>query len=324
VRIKPYPDLLGVLSLRKAFTLIELLVVIAIIAILAAILFPVFAQAKAAAKKVQGLSNVKQLAMASQMYLVDYDDTYGIATPLFPSTINWAWDRFIPLSSLILPSTPAATADAINTFFYNAVQPYIKNTAIYQDPTAIERSPLPAGVFTQAGISTIPSNAQLVTYTYNGLLQSYSSTAINNPAGLIVWWPGQGHRSLKGAGYASPQLICTNAAAPCRYVPAKPGCSLNGEFSFYTSNVSTLGWDMHNRTLVYAYADGHAKARKIGVYEDNKRQDARSDPFAYYLGQEVDRFRPGGARYWDANYCHPYLFRPEIDLQNWDTPLVAP
>jgi len=59
---------------NRAFTLIELLVVIAIIAILAAILFPVFAQAKAAAKQVAGLSNLKQLGLAQQMYYNDYDD----------------------------------------------------------------------------------------------------------------------------------------------------------------------------------------------------------------------------------------------------------
>lgn len=59
---------------RKAFTLIELLVVIAIIAILAAILFPVFAQAKAAAKNTTGLSNVKQLALSTLMYASDSDD----------------------------------------------------------------------------------------------------------------------------------------------------------------------------------------------------------------------------------------------------------
>jgi prepilin-type N-terminal cleavage/methylation domain-containing protein/prepilin-type processing-associated H-X9-DG protein len=62
---------------QKAFTLIELLVVIAIIAILAAILFPVFAQAKLAAKKTSSLSNCKQLGVALQIYVADYDD----ATP---------------------------------------------------------------------------------------------------------------------------------------------------------------------------------------------------------------------------------------------------
>jgi prepilin-type N-terminal cleavage/methylation domain-containing protein/prepilin-type processing-associated H-X9-DG protein len=61
-------------SPTRAFTLIELLVVIAIIAILAAILFPVFAQAKYAAKKTTDLSNVKQLALSNQMYSNDADD----------------------------------------------------------------------------------------------------------------------------------------------------------------------------------------------------------------------------------------------------------
>ena len=58
----------------KAFTLIELLVVIAIIAILAAILFPVFAQAKAAAKKTMSLSNAKNIGLGIMMYTTDYDD----------------------------------------------------------------------------------------------------------------------------------------------------------------------------------------------------------------------------------------------------------
>ncbi len=60
---------------QRAFTLIELLVVIAIIAILAAILFPVFAQAKAAAKKAANTSNLKQIGLASLLYVADYDDS---------------------------------------------------------------------------------------------------------------------------------------------------------------------------------------------------------------------------------------------------------
>jgi prepilin-type N-terminal cleavage/methylation domain-containing protein len=60
--------------MRKGFTLIELLVVIAIIAILAAILFPVFAQAKLAAKKTHDLSNTRQIGVAINLYAADYDD----------------------------------------------------------------------------------------------------------------------------------------------------------------------------------------------------------------------------------------------------------
>jgi len=58
---------------KKGFTLIELLVVIAIIAILAAMLFPVFARARESARKIQCLANVKNIATAFQMYLTDYD-----------------------------------------------------------------------------------------------------------------------------------------------------------------------------------------------------------------------------------------------------------
>jgi len=62
--------------LSRAFTLIELLVVIAIIAILAAILFPVFSQAKEAAKSTACLSNARQIGLATQLYVADYDDAY--------------------------------------------------------------------------------------------------------------------------------------------------------------------------------------------------------------------------------------------------------
>ncbi len=68
--------------MKKAFTLIELLVVIAIIAILAAILFPVFAQAKMAAKKSVDLSNMKQQGLAIVMYANDYDDTAPAKTSM--------------------------------------------------------------------------------------------------------------------------------------------------------------------------------------------------------------------------------------------------
>ena len=80
---------------RFGFTLIELLVVIAIIAILAAILFPVFARAREKARQASCLSNVKQLNMGIQMYLQDYDEFFPINTPVrwwglvYPYVKNW-------------------------------------------------------------------------------------------------------------------------------------------------------------------------------------------------------------------------------------------
>jgi prepilin-type N-terminal cleavage/methylation domain-containing protein len=65
---------------KNGFTLIELLVVIAIIAVLAAILFPVFAQARASARNTADMSNVRQLGMATMMYAQDNDETY-VPTP---------------------------------------------------------------------------------------------------------------------------------------------------------------------------------------------------------------------------------------------------
>ncbi|MCG9894312.1 MAG: prepilin-type N-terminal cleavage/methylation domain-containing protein [Fimbriimonadaceae bacterium] len=96
---------------RKAFTLIELLVVIAIIAILAAILFPVFAQAKDAAKKTQSISNMKNIATSVMIYNADYDDTMPqSAYPIFRST--------------------GVTIMSV----YDLLQPYIKNVQILVSP----------------------------------------------------------------------------------------------------------------------------------------------------------------------------------------------
>lgn len=94
---------------RKGFTLIELLVVIAIIAILAAILFPVFAQAREKARAISCLSNAKQIGTASAMYSQDYDET---VIPWFVRTglprDNWRHDL---------------------TSWAQNLQPYIKNGA---------------------------------------------------------------------------------------------------------------------------------------------------------------------------------------------------
>ncbi|HRF59650.1 MAG TPA: prepilin-type N-terminal cleavage/methylation domain-containing protein [Fimbriimonadaceae bacterium] len=106
------------MRIRKAFTLIELLVVIAIIAILAAILFPVFAQAKEAAKKTTCLSNLRQNGMAVLMYIGDTDGVF-------------------PQSAYAANGTgelPAAGAQVYAVF--DAIQNYTKNRDIFTCPSA--------------------------------------------------------------------------------------------------------------------------------------------------------------------------------------------
>src|SRR5262245_25681950 len=89
---------------RKGFTLIELLVVIAIIAILAAILFPVFAQARTKARQASDMSNMKQLGLAMIMYAQDYDETYNprsSVNPVYcPGEPGDRWDLW---PALLLP-----------------------------------------------------------------------------------------------------------------------------------------------------------------------------------------------------------------------------
>jgi prepilin-type N-terminal cleavage/methylation domain-containing protein len=75
---------------RNGFTLIELLVVIAIIAILAAILFPVFAQAREKARQTQCLSNMRQMGLAVQMYLQDFDERFPLDSHT-GSGASWTW-----------------------------------------------------------------------------------------------------------------------------------------------------------------------------------------------------------------------------------------
>lgn len=84
------------------FTLIELLVVIAIIAILASILFPVFAQAKSAAKQSQCLNQIRQIDIAALMYQNDFDDTYPSVLPVQPP-INGGGSWYRPFDTMIAP-----------------------------------------------------------------------------------------------------------------------------------------------------------------------------------------------------------------------------
>lgn len=134
---------------RRGFTLIELLVVIAIIAILAAILFPVFAQARDKARQAACLSNTKQVGLALAMYVQDYDETYPGAflqvTPINGGTL----DR-IPLECQL--------------------QPYIKSTGVWTCPNQAAPPPLDLGSLWDGSFAGSKSTAR--SYTYSGAIRT--------------------------------------------------------------------------------------------------------------------------------------------------------
>ncbi|HEY0868331.1 MAG TPA: prepilin-type N-terminal cleavage/methylation domain-containing protein [Fimbriimonas sp.] len=185
---------------RKAvgFTLIELLVVIAIIAILAAILFPVFAQAKNAAKKTSDLSNQKQINLAAQMYMGDFDDVWVM---LRNGISDWGCSRF---------SGGNYPCEQVNAY-HNMLSPYVKSRALFASPQdSLPRSDCPSGGFpdTPGGkVSYGPTynnpNDPLVAYGVAGwssasypsgtpsssTTPSLNGTTMSEPAGTIVFVP---------------------------------------------------------------------------------------------------------------------------------------
>jgi len=126
---------------RQGFTLIELLVVIAIIAILAAILFPVFAQAREKARSTACTSNLKQIGLALMMYGQDYDE--NMPTGGYPSPRNWEVNP---------DATPKMKLDGGLygwTFYHNlmkALEPYTKNLQIWYCPSDKLVRPTPENI----------------------------------------------------------------------------------------------------------------------------------------------------------------------------------
>lgn len=213
---------------NRAFTLIELLVVIAIIAILAAILFPVFSQAKESAKRAACLSNVKQIGVATNLYLQDYDDTFA--------TIG----------------VTTKTQDSIPLYL-----PYVKSQDIFLCPDRTDVAS--SQIYTATGWTT----SRRPGYGYNwgpyghrgaGLImaavrladgtrysQGISSSAVVASANTVVF----------GDTYDTPRI--TNAH---EYMLAK-----------WTDGTTTQSQSSlrHGAKFNYSFVDGHAKTIKISA-----------------------------------------------------------
>jgi prepilin-type N-terminal cleavage/methylation domain-containing protein/prepilin-type processing-associated H-X9-DG protein len=297
---------------HAAFTLIELLVVIAIIAILAAILFPVFAQAKAAAKKTSCLSNTKQLSTGMAIYLADSDDTYPLGESLI-SGVGYTWDRYHRFPAGWDGNVTLEENNADQVHWSNSIQPYVKNLDMFMSPGAREfRLPTSTGVL----YNNLVRQPKPLAYTMNGYLSGYGATAVVAPAQLIVIHTGFGNEARLGASTVNPALYCPDPNAACRYVSPSPTCNgANGTWGTIWGIFPESSYWVHQGGMNASFADTHAKFRRLGA-NIGGRTDFRTDPYTQYS--------PSGltyARWWDSNYCHALLFMPDFDFQNFGTPI---
>ncbi|HZO88068.1 MAG TPA: prepilin-type N-terminal cleavage/methylation domain-containing protein [Chthonomonadaceae bacterium] len=300
--------------LQSGFTLIELLVVIAIIAILAAILFPVFAEAREKARATSCLSNAKQYGTAIMMYVQDYDEVYPIAFGKHPS-LGYLWQYYHGVPADWRPNSSQTRINAYAGSWANVTYPYIKNYGMYACPSGAE---IRIGGSWTADYANPAKPPASVSYTYNGLLHGYSEAGVSNPADVPILWEGDGKVQLKGAAVSNPVLICNDPTQPCVFVPEHDGCSdsQNGALSvaFYTDGTSWI----HSKGAQFVMSDGHAKWRRLGAnyspgsYSfDNPPNppvltDCHTDPNAGYDGNGFSYY------YWTDHFgCHAFLFRPD-------------
>jgi len=242
--------------MKKAFTLIELLVVIAIIAILAAILFPVFAQAKAAAKKATCLSNVRQLNNVWLMYANDYDDRWVTTGKRYSAE-----------------DASAANGGNVNDFFKIA-QPYVKNWDIFYCP---ERNAIEEG-------SSNSANGRLFGYGMNygpyhnragyGLFHISTNYTIGDQwYGQRHYFPGRNHSE-----FVSPaqMLALIDTGDDPQYTNSPYNMCEAGS----NSEADCEAHIRHGGRYNVAFVDGHATNWQMKSYSDDP---AGSDSHSWLL-----------------------------------------
>ena len=263
----------------NGFTLIELLVVIAIIAILAAILFPVFAQAREKARQIACLSNLRQIGIGLNMYVQDYDERYPGALQT-AATINGGTDAREPLDRQLnpyiksdrlwtCPSDHQARASAAAGFGLSFWDENYRAQAIPRSYTYL------AQIVTEQAGGTTDVNTGLS--SYNGVAGAPSRTgvaiaAVDEPSNTIALaeiWPDTGPTnpatdsayvgSPSGSIFANCDLWKlagrTPNAAPGSAMSLPTGCTSN---NFKNPTAGHVG----NSGSNYVMADGSAKFRR--------------------------------------------------------------
>ncbi|BDI32536.1 hypothetical protein CCAX7_45870 [Capsulimonas corticalis] len=248
---------------HKGFTLIELLVVIAIIAILAAILFPVFAKAREKARQISCASNLKQFGLAAQMYAQDYDETY---------------------SGPFIGGPGLAGGDGNDKkIWVELLYPYTKNTQIARCPSAS------GGVtyfYNGSGITENPDLASVV--KAGGVNYAYNDTFGYNGSNFGIGSPGAYGTGVNGNGPFGAALSLVDSPAATILLVDTPGggdyeveyfnrldasaCALFGT----GQDLPHLGVDSrHTDGFNAAFYDGHVKFQKS------------TRPYQWYLSKDA-------------------------------------
>lgn len=271
-------------SREFGFTLIELLVVIAIIAILAAILFPVFAQAKAAAKKTVCLSNLKQIGLSMMMYTGDYDGSYAPWAANIPP-INGGNTIYMPPDLQLMPYVKnegiwRCPMDSGNRVNVNAViwwdgnyrtkaiprsYVYIGNIVTVESipRPALPGQPTSPKVDLNTGLSywTGPGN-----WVYTGRNESGLEEA-SNTVGWAEQWSVGLPDAFVGGTHGSGFIDCDQWKLAGRKVPpVNAGDQLPPGCTGFNNSKPTPG---HNNLGIYIFADGHAGAKSWGFVRKN-------------------------------------------------------
>ena len=217
---------------KKGFTLIELLVVIAIIAILAAILFPVFARARENARRSSCSSNIKQIGLGFQQYIQDYDER-------FPLVAGGA--------------TTTAASGIQSQGWAIQLQPYLKSTQIFQCPSETNTPTAAATNSTNTAYGT----TNFSDYWYNSRLSGTSQARIEQVSSTVINGDGQNGT----ASYAFNGEIITNDAS----IPASTTSTSTTPIPTDLNNTGDNVFGLrHLDGLNYGFADGHVKWLKSG------------------------------------------------------------
>jgi prepilin-type N-terminal cleavage/methylation domain-containing protein len=299
---------------KRAFTLIELLVVIAIIAILAAILFPVFAQAKMAAKKTSAISNIKQSGTGFMIYTADYDDCLPSS---YASRLGTPEGLWIGYGATI----PAGWA--VNGYYHvdedkhqwaNVTNPYRKNFGILeQTGTQAEAKP---GFITQLAGGPKPEKAS---WGMNGLLHCLNMSQIGAPSTVTLLWPAHGAVISEGVAYSSPYLWCPSTTIGCRWSatsgPQGQASGLMAGMMWYTDAGGDFTYWAYAKGIPFVHTDTSAKIRKVGSPAPMQlNNNPFGDPFARYDAQGIEWewypcYAPGAV----SGVQYPCFFRPDRD-----------